>query len=473
MGQNMIKYKQIIKVKQLMLFKKRGKNMDFKNYANNHKDQLIKDLNGLLKIETVLIEQPNIKQAPFGEKMVEALEYMLDLGKSMGFVTKNIDNVAGHIEYGEGDEVIGVLVHLDVVPAGDGWTYPPFEPTLVGDKLFARGSLDDKGAVMASLYALKALKDLNIKLNKKVRLILGTDEETSSRCIKRYLEVEKMPDLGFSPDADFPLIYAEKGIMSFDLECDYNSSDIIKLTSGDRYNVVPEKAFVSLSNNVASFYHAFLLNNKYKGEAKNNELIMYGKRAHGMQPEKGKNAALQLISFLNQHIKHPMIKFVNKYMQDNRLKDMNEQFSDKEMKDLTMNVAMFDINNKYAKVGVNLRYPINWHKEQFLDNLEKLLAIYNINIKVISDSEPHYVSPDDELVKILHQSYIKYTKDNKTPIMTIGGGTYARALKRAVAFGPMMPGREDVVHQVDEYVHISDLLSCVMIFADALYNLGK
>ena len=141
--------------------------MDFIKYANNVKQEMINDLCELLKIDTVLVEQPEVKEAPFGYNMVKALNYMLDLGKKMGFNVKNIDNVCGHIEYGEGDEIIGVLAHLDVVPTGDGWMYPPFEPTIVGDKIYARGALDDKGACIASLYALKALKDNNIKLNKK------------------------------------------------------------------------------------------------------------------------------------------------------------------------------------------------------------------------------------------------------------------------------------------------------------------
>ena len=184
--------------------------MDFIKYANDNKENFLNDLKELLKIDTVLVEQPEVKEAPFGYNLVKALDYMLELGKKEGFVTKNIENVAGHIEYGEGEEVIGVLCHLDVVPTGDGWTYPPFVPTIVDNKIYARGSMDDKGACISSLYALKALKESGVKLNKKIRLIFGTDEETGSRGIARYLQLEKMPDLGFSPDADYPLIYGEK-----------------------------------------------------------------------------------------------------------------------------------------------------------------------------------------------------------------------------------------------------------------------
>lgn len=446
--------------------------MDFIKYANDNKENFLNDLKELLKIDTVLVEQPEVKEAPFGYNLVKALDYMLELGKKEGFVTKNIENVAGHIEYGEGEEVIGILCHLDVVPTGDGWTYPPFVPTIVDNKIYARGSMDDKGACISSLYALKALKESGVKLNKKIRLIFGTDEETGSRGIARYLQLEKMPDLGFSPDADYPLIYGEKGILSFDLEGKVND-EIIEFVSGDRYNVVPEVATVTLKHDYKEKYLEFLIKNNYNGEVKDNKYIMYGKRAHAMEPRNGVNAIIRLVEFLNTIIDDKYIKFINDNFKCSRLSTMNQNFTDPEMGDLTSNVALLNIKNGEGKCGINFRYPINWDKDKFFDTLDNISKLSNVNVKLLNDSKPHYVSKEDDLVKTLHKSYIKYTNDDKTPLMTIGGGTYARSLKKAVAFGPMMPGREDVVHQVDEYAYIDDLLISVAIFADALKELGK
>ena len=337
--------------------------MDFLKYANENKENLLKDLCELLKIDTVLVEQPEVKEAPFGYNLVKALDYVLNLGKEYGFEVKNIENVAGHIEYGEGEEVIGVLGHLDVVPTGDGWTYPPFEPTIVGDKIYARGALDDKGACIASLYALKALKDNHIKLNKKVRLIVGTDEETGSRGIERYLKVEKMPELGFSPDADYPIIYGEKGILSFVLESDNINDEIVKFESGDRMNVVPEIASVELKHDYKKQYLQFLEKYNYSGEIKGNKYIMYGKRAHAMEPRNGENALLRLVQFLDTVIEDKYINFINKHFNCSRLSTMNENFTDPEMGDLTSNVALINISEGKGKLGINFRYPINWDKD--------------------------------------------------------------------------------------------------------------
>ena len=219
----------------------------FKKYEKEY----LEDLFGLLRIDSVLKEQPEVKDAPFGYGCVEALNYTLELGKKMGFKTKNIDNIAGYIEFGEGKEILGILCHLDVVPVGEGWTNPPFSPILKDGKIYARGSNDDKGPLMSSLYAMKILKDNGFKPNKRVRLIIGTDEETASRGIVRYLEKEEQPTIGFSPDADFPLIYGEKGIMSIDIISKEVTSAIENIKSGDVYNVVPDKAYAYLNKDLS------------------------------------------------------------------------------------------------------------------------------------------------------------------------------------------------------------------------------
>lgn len=446
--------------------------MDFIQHVNKNKDDLIKDLIKLLQIDTVLIEQPDDKNAPFGDGIKQALDYCLNLGESMGFKTKNIDNIAGHIELGEGDEIIGILCHIDVVPAGDGWTYPPFSGTVVGDKLYARGALDDKGPLMASLYAMKIIKDLNLKLTKKIRLIIGTDEESNWRGINRYLEVETMPTLGFSPDANFPIIYGEKGIMSLDIFSKEQDDILVSLTAGDRYNVVPEKAVAKINCKLDGFVD-FINKNNLKGNVDNNTVTVIGKRAHAMEPNNGVNALVYLCQFLSMHHKNGLVNFISDNLKDSRFKDMDLDFSDPEMKDLTVNVAFANFNSEGGKLGLNLRYPINWKKDEFINKFSKIAEKYNLEVKIIKDEKPHFVDKESALVKTLHDSYIKYTEDSGTPLQTIGGGTYARALKNAVAYGMLMPGRPDVVHEVDEYLIISDMVVSTAIYADAIYELVK
>ncbi len=449
--------------------------MDFLNAAQTNKDALLNDLTKLLKIDTTLIEQPSNREAPFGLGLRQALDYILKLGKEMGFITKKIDEIVGYIEFGEGKELVGVLAHLDVVPAGDGWTYPPFSATISGDHLYARGAMDDKGPLMASLYAMKILKDSGLKLKKRIRLIVGTDEETSWRDIKCYLEKCEIPSIGFSPDASFPLIYGEKGILSFDILTDFQNEIINSISAGSRYNVVPEKASAILNGNYVELFETFNLAHQYNGKAEHKKgktyLIMYGKSAHAMNPEAGINALVRLCEFLSLHTKNPLVNFVSKNLTDTRLKTIKLNFSDHEMKDLTMNVALANFTTNTGKIGINLRYPIRWDKDAFFSKLQKKAE--GLKLKIIEDKLPHYVSLDTPLIKTLHKAYIKYTKDDKSPLLTIGGGTYARAFKNMVAFGMAMPKQAEVAHQVDEYLIISHLITATAIYAEALYELGK
>src|SRR5699024_3409781 len=180
------------------------------------KEDFMKDLKGVLQIKSVLDEENKTEQAPLGSGVKKALDYMLDLGGKDGFTVKNVDHLAGHVEMGQGDELLGILGHVDVVPEGDGWDMNPYAAEVKNGNVYARGASDDKGPTIAAYYAMKIVKQLGLPLNKRVRLIIGTDEESDWRCVERYFEKEEMPSMGFVPDADFPIIYAEKGIMDFD-----------------------------------------------------------------------------------------------------------------------------------------------------------------------------------------------------------------------------------------------------------------
>lgn len=443
-----------------------------KNYnIEDYKESYLNDLFESLKIDSVLVEQPEVKEAPFGYGCVKALKNILELGEKMGFKTKNVDNIAGHIEWGEGKEILGILCHLDVVPTGEGWTNDPFTPTIRDGKIYARGVNDDKGPLMSSLYAMKILKDSGFKPTKRIRLIVGTDEETMSRGVKRYLEVEEKPTLGFSPDAEFPLIYGEKGIMSIDIVSNQKDKDIVSITSGDRYNVVPEKIIAKLNKDFKAELKSY--NTKeYPVNVCDNSIEIKGLRAHAMEPKNGRNAMLRLFNFLSDKLDNNLIKFVSKYLNDSRFKDINLDYTHEEMGDLTVNVAVCEMDENGGTVGLNLRYPIGWDKEGFIKGLQDKASKYDLEVKVLSDSNPHYVSPKGELIEKLHEAYKEVTNDTTTPLMTIGGGTYARLLGNGVAFGAAFPGSEEVAHNTDEYMSIDDLMKATLIYIKAIEKLG-
>jgi len=448
--------------------------MDFLTYVKEHKQEIIEGTKELLKIPSVLDHFDPNSETPFGKEIQEALDHMLNRAKKDGFVTKNIRNYAAHIEHGEGDDLLGILCHLDVVPVGDNWTNPPFQPVVKDGKLYARGSMDDKGPTMAAYFALKFLKELDVEFNKRVRIILGTDEETGWRGINEYFKTEEMPTIGFAPDASFPLIYGEKGMYTFDVDGKYLDDGIIEFRSGERYNVVPDYAEAILKDDLKERFNTFLKYNNFKGEVKDNKYIVYGKNAHAMTPNLGVNAAFILATFLSENYDNPYMTFIkDKLSFDPFAEKLGINFTDEEMKEFTLNAGVFKYNQNEVMIGINCRYPKHFDFEASEDKVKKALKKYQLDYKFKTNNPIHYVDPNDELIKSLMESYQKITNDHESKPFTIGGGTYARALDKAVAFGMVMPGRKDVAHQVDEHIYIDDLIEGTAIYMEAIYKLTR
>ncbi|WP_212933339.1 dipeptidase PepV [Robertmurraya siralis] len=457
------------------------------------KQSLIEDTQNLLKIKSLLDEDSATEDAPLGQGVKEALQFMLELGEKDGFIAKNVDNLAGHLEFGQGDELIGILCHVDVVPEGDGWTSDPFGADIRDGKIFARGAIDDKGPTMAAYYAMKIVKELKLPLTKRIRMIIGTDEESNWRCVDHYFKHEEMPTCGFAPDADFPIIYAEKGIADYDLvqkplsTNEKVGNELLSFESGRRYNMVPDyaKAVITISGNPApiiSSFEDFLKDNDVTGKHTNTKegllFELEGISAHGMEPDKGKNAGLMLAKFLSSleldKQAAAFVHFVSAYFyQDSRGRALGIAYSDDITGDLTINVGKlsYDLENG-GRLGLNMRYPVTTNLEETIVKLEEKLTVEGFKIDNFSDSKPHHVDEQDFLVHTLKKVYEEQTGE-KAELLAIGGGTYARSLKSGVAFGPLFPGRPDIAHQKDEYMIIEDLLKATAIYAHAIYELAK
>lgn len=463
--------------------------------VSRRKDEIIRDTQNLLRIKSVLDEERTSPDAPLGEGVKEALQFMLELGEKDGFTAKNVGNLAGHLEFGQGEECLGILCHVDVVPEGDGWSSDPFAADIRDGKIFARGAIDDKGPTIAAFYAMKIVKELGLSINKRVRMIIGTDEESNWRCVDHYFEYEEMPTLGFAPDADFPIIYAEKGIADFDVvqksievqDSKNHKVEVISFQSGRRYNMVPDfaKAALHTPNNqteVLQQFNDFIKKHDIKGKSyvDKGEFILEieGISAHGMEPDHGKNAGLFLALFLSNldldSTAKKYFQFVSKYFfNDSRGRALGISYSDDITGDLTINVGTFVYTRERGgKIGLNLRYPVTAKMDELKKQFEQKTAQGGFELRNFSDSKPHHVDEKEFLIQTLKKVYEEQTGE-KAELLSIGGGTYARSLKSGVAFGPLFPGRPDIAHQKDEYIIIEDLLKATAIYAQAIYELAK
>jgi succinyl-diaminopimelate desuccinylase len=465
--------------------------VDWYKEVLQRKESLLEDLTKILRIPSVKDLSNSDAENPMGKEIGEALTTMLEISKQSGFRVKNIDGYAGYAEYGTGDEYIGVLGHLDVVPATGEWTSPPFEPTIREGKLYARGAIDDKGPTLAAFYGLKIVKELGLPLKHRVRLILGTDEESGMSCMKKYVEVEPAPIAGFAPDADFPMIHAEKGqinaklALNEDLKTDNGEFQLLSFASGDRVNMVPGLAEAVLTGiNIEQMeeqFKQFCEANKLVGktELKGTSLLLTlkGKQVHGMEPQNGINAGTSLATFLKDYdwdeASTVYLRFLARLHQDYYGINLGINFSDEITGPLTVNIGIMHYKlGEEASALLNIRCPVKTNYDQTIENLCKTAAELRLNLANHRTSRPHHVEKNHPLIQALQKVYQEETGDEPT-LLTSGGATYAKFMENGVAFGACFPGKEMTAHQVDEYIDVDDLLKATAIYARAIYELGN
>ncbi|MDN6193913.1 MAG: dipeptidase PepV [Alkalibacterium sp.] len=465
-------------------------NIDWKAEAAKRKDLFLEDLFNLLKIDSVRDDEKATAEAPVGPGPKEALEAFLELGERDGFETKNVDNWAGHIEYGDGDQLMGVLAHVDVVPTGTGWDTDPFEPVIKNGRLYARGSSDDKGPGVAAYYALKMIKDLDLPVSKKVRFIIGTDEESEWQGIKHYLETEQEPDFGFSPDATFPIINGEKGNATVYIETkgavDGGSEELIQFESGLRPNMVPQDAVAVVKSKnaeavqagLADFLDGLPVTGVAAVEGDQVTLEVTGKAAHGSKPASGVNAATYLARYLSDFDfsknAKDFLELTTLYLHDDpKGEKLNIAITDEIMGELTSNPGVFAFRaNEGGKITVNMRYPQGTTEDKLFESFKEKLSDYEVTLSKADGKVPHYVPANDPLVTTLLDVYGRQTGLDAHE-MVIGGGTYGRLMKRGVAYGAMFPNSVDTMHQANEFMAVDDLMNAMAIYAEAIYELIK
>ena len=452
--------------------------MDLKEKVLEYKDEVVKEIQNAVRVKSV--KEAPLPGMPFGEGPAKALDHFMNLAKKLGFKAEKFDNYAMHIDMGEGKETLGILAHVDVVPEGDNWTYPPYSGTIADGKIYGRGTLDDKGPAIISLFAMKAIADSGIKLNKKIRMILGADEESGSACLKYYFGELKMPypDIAFTPDSSFPVTYAEKGSVRVKIKKKFSTLKDVVIKGGNAFNSVPNEA-----NGVITVDMLGEVKNKNKVEFVKEgnvyKIFSAGIPAHGAHPEKGYNAISALFEVLkdievkNEELKG-LVAFFDKFIKmETDGKSFGVKCPDGETGDLTLNLGKINLENNELEIWIDMRVPVKVKNEQIIETIKKNTEDYGYEFLLHSNTQPLYVAKDSFLVSTLMNIYKELTGDNAAQPVAIGGGTYAKYAKNAVAFGALLPDQEDRMHQRDEYLEISKIDKLLQIYVEAIYRLAK
>lgn len=459
------------------------------HYIDKHFQDTLKDIQEIIKIKTV--KEESTLGAPFGLGLKKGLEETLNIARDLGFKTVNLDNYIGYAEFGAGEDYIGILGHIDVVPEGDHskWSVYPYSGEIVGKNMISRGALDNKGPIISALHAMKALKECIPSFNHRVRVIFGTNEESGDEDIKYYLSKEKAPKYAFTPDGQFPVVFSEKGIYTFSFKDRFikENTSILDIVGGIRSNVVPEEARVFLKKDIYDRALKELENFKeapcaFEVLEKESflEIVCKGIPAHASSPQRGVNPITWLFRFLNKIIseRDSLKRFVN-FMDrvvgiETDGSGLNIKTKNEETGDLTLSCGIVKIiteNPSAISVKFNIRYPINTDESYLDSTLYKVAKESGIEFIKENHNAPLYFSKEHPLVKKLQKVFKEVTNRDDEPV-ALGGGTYAKLMPNTVAFGPNFKEFKGNPHGFDEKMDIDMLKQGMLMYALGVLELA-
>ncbi len=440
-----------------------------KNIVNENRRDMIESIKAAVRINSVMDENTATESMPFGKGVDESLRKTLEIAESLGFKTVYKDGYYGYADVGEGEELIGILGHIDVVPIGDEskWKFPPFSATEEDGYIYGRGTQDDKGPTIAAMYAVKALLDAGVKFGKRVRFIIGGDEENLWRCIAKYTENgEEIPSMGFTPDSSFPVTNAEKSLVQFYLRG--KGSKDLSLNISGALNAVPGVA--NYTGELADKLAEKLDELKFEYEKDGESITVIGKRVHAASADKGVNAIERLCKALYEiGVKDDVVRFVAE-LSDSVGSKILPNCVDDVSGTLTLNLGELIINEKESKIGFDSRVPVKFTIEDLENAVKENAANYGLEFEEFDRLKSLYVPADSELIKTLVSVYEQETGLEGTP-KSSGGATYAKALDNCVAFGAMFPFDEKTEHQENERVNIKNMIKATEIYALSVYRL--
>ena len=451
------------------------KDVKYAKLTKKYEKPLMENLKGLVAINSVYDEATASEKNPFGEGVSKALKYFEELAKKDGFQVTNYDNKVVEAIVGEGKKNITIMAHADVVPVGTGWSQDPFQVVEKKGVVYGRGVADDKGPLLSAYYGLLALKENNLLGKYRVRFLVGGNEESGSLCMEHYFHTLKKeePTYGFSPDSDFPVVFAEKGIMNFEVRKKVNIPGLLSLKGGTAPNSVIELCTMQIELN--DDIVPFLVKNYPDAEILTRDDIVnitfHGKAAHGSTPQLGVNAGMKAIKCLADYTQNKdLLKIVECYS-DVYGKGCRATGYSHDMGQNSLNVGLIDYQNGEISLIVNFRFVETCKPADLKSNITA--ASRPLSVKFLGLSPILYFKKDSPLVKTLVNAYRAETGDNETEPLAIGGGTYAKETNNVVAFGLEYPGWDSKMHSVGEQIKVEALNQGMAIYARAIYELGQ
>jgi len=451
------------------------------DWLRAHEDELLQDSLTMLRFAS--IEGDAAPNAPFGKENREALDFGLGLCEKWGMKTSDLEGFAGWGEFGQGDRLVVSLGHLDVVPVGAGWKHAPFGAEIDGGYIYARGAEDDKGPTMASLYAMRAIKEVCPNIPARMRQVFGCDEESGFLCVERYMKTEEAPTFGIAPDSGWPCYHAEKGIADLVVTTKLQDGEfaLLEVCGGQRPNIVIDQCDAKVRVAASARAHvdgkladAWDKNVTFSWQGDVLSVSAKGKAAHGSTPFAGDNAATRVFRFLLDIAPLSAEGLLEEllWMTHPSGVGLGIHGRDDVSKDLTSNLGIVETKDGVLSMLTNVRYPVTWKGEELAKKCRTFLATlkHPFNLEVVRDSPSLYFPIEHPLVKTVCEVVKEETGEERAPGV-MGGGTYARAIPNTVSIGTGWEG-DGKAHETDERLKIEHLFKMSRIYAHILYRLA-
>lgn len=454
-----------------------------------HQQEMKEELMAWVSHPSVSRSNLGKKNAPYGDDCKRMLDFALNRGKDYGFQTADYEGYCGDILYGEQEEELGFVCHLDVVPEGEGWLYEPYQPMEKDGYLIGRGVSDNKGAAVLVLYAFRFFREKGIPLQKKLRLLLGCAEETGMDDFRYYLnELKgKVPPVSIIADASFPVCYAQKGGFNGTILIPAGN-DIVDFRAGKVRNIVPDQAKLVIRNISIDRVRSVLAKYQNIEVLEEDDLVVvvgHGKAGHAAFPEGTLNAIGLVAQAVTQSGLIKMadlsgISFLSEALASPYGEKLGIGFSDEESGKLTFNAGVIEKRGGQLRLVIDIRYPVTITDVQIEELLREKLKNAGASLTEINTAKPYYISPKDDKVVALTEIYNTLTGNCLKPY-TMGGGTYSRVIPGGINFGPgfqkkrkpaFLPEGHGSAHGPDEVLYLEDWFLALKIYIYAILKLA-
>jgi succinyl-diaminopimelate desuccinylase len=463
---------------------------EFESWIKSRREELADNLLTLIRIPSISDKTSPVK--PYGEYCIVALKKALEMAEGFGFKVENYENYLGCVSFPNEDparKTIGLWGHLDVVPAGNNWTFNPFEGIYQDGFVIGRGAKDNKGPALSSLYLLRFLKEAGIDLGCNIRLYLACDEESGMTDLDYFNKHYKAPDLSLVPDTQFPLCFAEKGILEATLACDTAFSDeIIDFNAGTVTNIVPDVAVIHLKKTPKLLDAIKELPESFEVSVGNEITVTaHGQARHTARPEGGVNAARLICDALVKlgalsESDAKALAFMAKVNEDFYGTGLDIGASDEISGKLTCVGSITRVRDRKPTLTINIRYPVFGKSDELWAKIQQECKKSGFTAEFLRDSKPNYFPPEDPVVGAVMSTFREMTGDESKPYV-MAGGTYARMLPRAFAFGMGFNFEKNLpdfykdgmgnAHEANEFVSIDSLVTAMSIYSECLKSIAK